>query len=153
MPMKFGLLKTGSENRFREQNRKKGCSKQLVKSFWAPGAAYSSLARRPCREQASLVDRAGFEPAALRSRVSAFPQSGSTVTCQAGDLRPANAAYQADLPAHKKRERCQLDKLVCSSKPGQSYEFPTAATGFLDTPLRRRNPETRLRTVRITTAE
>src|SRR5882672_515876 len=35
-----------------------------------------------------LVDRAGFEPAALRSRVSAFPQTGSESTCQAGDLRP-----------------------------------------------------------------
>jgi len=36
-----------------------------------------------------VVDRAGFEPAALRSRVSAFPHSGSRMTCQAGDLRPA----------------------------------------------------------------
>ncbi len=49
-----------------------------------------------------LVDRAGFEPAALRSRVGAFPQTGSAWTCQAGDLRPASAAaYQADLPAHE----------------------------------------------------
>src|SRR2546428_76092 len=41
-----------------------------------------------------VVDRAGFEPAALRSRVSAFPQTGSdSRTCQAGDLRPDNCQY------------------------------------------------------------
>src|SRR5437899_2404441 len=50
-------------------------------------------AMRPIREaemdNRPMVDRAGFEPAALRSRVSAFPQTGSgSRTCQAGDLRP-----------------------------------------------------------------
>jgi hypothetical protein len=39
-----------------------------------PPGAYSNLA---LRQAYGMVDRAGFEPAALRSRVSAFPHSGS----------------------------------------------------------------------------
>src|SRR5881397_3908622 len=58
---------------------------------------------RISRAGSMVVDRAGFEPAALRSRVSAFPHFGSLATCHTNHLRPANdAAYQADLPAHEK---------------------------------------------------
>jgi len=52
-----------------------------------PPGPYPNLARQNLN--LFVVDRAGFEPAALRSRVSAFPHSGSRMTCQAGDLRPA----------------------------------------------------------------
>ena len=53
-----------------------------------------------------MVDRAGFEPAALRSTASAFPQSGSNMLDLPSGRSSASlrhAVYQADLPAHRAR--------------------------------------------------
>src|SRR6266568_6727109 len=94
-----------------------------------------------------MVDRAGFEPAALRSRVSAFPQTGSgSRTCQAGDLRPDMSVYQADLPAHRKTRptqrllnwfahrvlpiNCMLSQaLLLTKQPGRGQTQPSEDHG------------------------